>query len=674
MESRIKLVIPTYNNPETIVEVIGGCLKECELSILVLDDGSDISVSSLIEASENNFIKEAKKSGHLEIKRFNENIGKGGVLRWAIKDLTKRSFTHMLTFDADAQHLPEEIKKLTKSICTDPWALVIGSRNFSGENVPESSKFGRKFSNFWVQYQTGSPVLDSQSGLRAYPLFFLQNMNFFTTRYDFEIEVLIRLLWKNVTVNEVQVEVYYPKKEERVSHFDKFKDNFRLSVLNTVLVTLSLLKTHTSKNKVALALAVGAFVGLTPLFGLHTFIAILLCLVFRLNFPIVWVGTNISIPPLIPLWVGTSVYIGSKVLGKDIVFSPDKINFEHAKDHLLVWGSGSLILALSMSILIYFIANVVGKRFSKKNVPWSGKRRGGTFGNFILGIFIKKCGPKFVYSFLYFITPYFYLFAPKARKALNEYWEKVSPESSWIQRQFKINKLFIEHGKIAMDRVYLSFGNRDKFKFSSKGPKNIFDTMEKERGLILLGAHIGAWDISTEGIVRYGKLDEINIVQYDGGKASSPESRQKLGPVRFISANGKVPAIFKINDALERKKAVAFMGDRAYSRKVELVSFFDGLVPIEISPFKISVLRDVPLVMFAGIRNGPLDYSFQALKPIWKDESKEGRDGKIIDVCQKFAKNLENLVKENPYQWCNFYAYWSSLPLSFYQENGVDKS
>src|SRR5262249_40096151 len=149
---------------------------------------------------------------------------------------------------------------------------IIGNRRMKSETVPESSKFGRKFSNFWVAYQTGLAVRDSQSGFRIYPLFTLQNLKFFTRKYDFEIEALIRLMWKGIKVTETEIEVIYQKGAERVSHFHKFWDNARLSMLNTVLVVLTFLKSRRSPAQLAAAAGVGVMIGTTPFFGLHTLI------------------------------------------------------------------------------------------------------------------------------------------------------------------------------------------------------------------------------------------------------------------------------------------------------------------------------------------------------------------------------------------------------------------
>ena len=80
---------------------------------------------------------------------------------------------------------------------------------------------------------------DIQSGLRVYPLEILQHISTWSRRYAFEVEIVVRALWAGFEVQEVPVQVSYPS--DRVSHFHKFKDNLRLTVLNTYLTLRSML-------------------------------------------------------------------------------------------------------------------------------------------------------------------------------------------------------------------------------------------------------------------------------------------------------------------------------------------------------------------------------------------------------------------------------------------------
>ena len=118
-------------------------------------------------------------------------------------------------------------------------AIIIGARNMDQASVPGKSSFGNKFSNFWFKVETGLSLSDTQSGYRLYPVALLKDIRFFTKKYEFEIEVLVRAAWKGIDVVQVPVKVFYPEKDKRVSHFRPFHDFSRISVLNTFLVTIA---------------------------------------------------------------------------------------------------------------------------------------------------------------------------------------------------------------------------------------------------------------------------------------------------------------------------------------------------------------------------------------------------------------------------------------------------
>jgi len=218
--NKVAIVIPVYNNPESIKKVVEDTLK-LDLPIIVVDDGSNIDVNTLLNSHKS-----------LTILRDSTNQGKGKAILKGAKEAKKRGFEYIITIDADGQHYPDEIKKflpLLKDNC-----MVIGSREFK-EDVPNSSKFGRAFSNFWIFIETGIWLKDTQSGFRAYPVSIL-DLNLTHNRYDFEIEVIVKHLWKKRCIKEIDIDVYYPPKGSRVSHFDKVQDNIRLSKIHTKLV------------------------------------------------------------------------------------------------------------------------------------------------------------------------------------------------------------------------------------------------------------------------------------------------------------------------------------------------------------------------------------------------------------------------------------------------------
>ena len=220
------IVIPVFNNPATIENVVYEALKT-KSTVIVVDDGSTPSVMLNIDEDE-----------ALVLIRHTENRGKGEAILTGGKMAKELGFGSFFVVDGDGQHYPHEIDNFIGKDMEK--CIVIGCRRFT-ENVPGSSKFGRRFSNFWIWSETGLHLDDTQSGFRSYPVGILE-LPIEKRRYDFEIEVLVRHVWNGGCIEEVPIEVHYPRPEERVSHFDAFRDNARLSKLHSRLFFKNMLR------------------------------------------------------------------------------------------------------------------------------------------------------------------------------------------------------------------------------------------------------------------------------------------------------------------------------------------------------------------------------------------------------------------------------------------------
>lgn len=222
------LIIPTYNNEKTLKRVIDGVLLHfAGEDIIIINDGATDSTASIL--------KEYKEIKQIHLPK---NKGKGNALRLGFRKALDEGYTHAITIDSDGQHFPEDIPTLLEASKGKPNTLFIGSRNMKQEGVPGKSSFGNKFSNFWFWFETGIKLTDTQSGFRVYPLYLMSN-KWYTTKFEFEIEAIVRSAWKDIPIENVPIQIKYDP-EERVSHFRPFKDFTRISILNTVLVFITL--------------------------------------------------------------------------------------------------------------------------------------------------------------------------------------------------------------------------------------------------------------------------------------------------------------------------------------------------------------------------------------------------------------------------------------------------
>lgn len=222
------VLIPTYNNAQTLQALVTDIAHYTD-RIIVVNDGSTDDTLTIT-------------SQHpIDVVSYTQNRGKGWALRQGFKRAVELGYDYAITIDSDGQHFADDLAVFLNSIDQHPNAIIIGARNMEQHSVPGKSSFGNRFSNFWFWVETGIKLPDTQSGYRLYPVKALSDFTFFTRKYEFEIEVIVRAAWKGIEVTCVPVKVFYPEKENRVSHFRPFRDFSRISLLNTILVVITFL-------------------------------------------------------------------------------------------------------------------------------------------------------------------------------------------------------------------------------------------------------------------------------------------------------------------------------------------------------------------------------------------------------------------------------------------------
>ena len=378
------IIIPTYNNDATLASVIADVTNYTK-NIIVINDGSFDNTLSILE-----------NYPYVQLITYPNNVGKGWALRKAFDLANKLNYKFAISIDSDGQHFAKDLPLFIDKLSFEQNAIIIGARNMNQASVPGGSSFGNNFSNFWFRLETGIRLPDTQSGYRLYPLEAINSMRFFTRKYEFEIEVLVRAAWKGVKIVSVPISVYYAPKGERVSHFRPYKDFFRISVLNTILVLITFLyikprnflrsifikknfkqllsdqlyNTQQSDQLKAVSVSLGVFMGIVPLWGFQLVTAIFLAVLFRLNKALVIIAANISLPPMIPVIIFASYKMGACWMGQNALqmgFSKS-ISLDSIKQNLQQYIYGSITLAILAGFFFGLLTFVILKSFNRKSM------------------------------------------------------------------------------------------------------------------------------------------------------------------------------------------------------------------------------------------------------------------------------------------------------------------
>lgn len=356
------VVIPTYNNENTLKRVIDGVLQYgVGKEIIVVNDGATDSTSIILESYGDQIV----------VLGYENNVGKGNALRLAFKHAVNAGYDNIITIDSDGQHFPQDIPLFIKAAKEQSGVLFMGARDMGQESVPGKSSMGNRISNYWFWVETGLKLPDTQTGFRLYPASAVRNLRLFTKKFELEIEVIVKASWRGVAIESIPVKVKYDP-NERVTHFRPFQDFTRIGFMHAYLVTLTLLyylhirlfkkirkkglwtiikeeivKRDETNLMKATSIGFGFFMGIIPLWGFQLLIGVTLSIVFKMNKALFVAAANISIPPLIPLVVYGSYIFGGLILNERIDLTFDfSLNVDSIYFNLRQYLIGACTLAV----------------------------------------------------------------------------------------------------------------------------------------------------------------------------------------------------------------------------------------------------------------------------------------------------------------------------------------
>ncbi|MBQ4316632.1 MAG: glycosyltransferase, partial [Clostridia bacterium] len=217
----ITVIIPAYKPDENLIITIHSIIEVGFNDIIVVDDGGGKDFDSIFD--------QVKEIPECTLLRHEVNKGKGAALKTAMRYFldNRTEQIGVVTVDADGQHLAKDIKAVC--VCMkEKGTIVLGCRDFSGDNVPARSKFGNKMTIGIVRLFFGMKVSDTQTGLRAFPKETIPEMlTVEGNRYEYETQMLFHMSKRSIPHNEVKIDTVYIENNSS-SHFRVIHDSIRI--------------------------------------------------------------------------------------------------------------------------------------------------------------------------------------------------------------------------------------------------------------------------------------------------------------------------------------------------------------------------------------------------------------------------------------------------------------
>jgi predicted LPLAT superfamily acyltransferase len=634
------VVIPVFDNVRTVAAVVRGAFGHAS-TVIVCDDGSTDGSGD-----------EAHRAGAVVL-RHPTNLGKGAALLTLLNAAEQRGFRYAISMDADGQHVAEDLPKFAEAAVSDSGALILGTRDLIEAGAPPSSEFGRRASNFWVWFESGLRVADSQSGFRAYPLPEVTALKPRGFRYVFETDVLLRAGWAGLKVQAVPIRVVYPT--DRVTHFRLYVDNVRI-VLHNTLTCLRMLQPLPLGPRLA---------RLRHQPGLSLF------LMRRWA----WLGGEgpgwraisaaagvfcslAAVPLLLRVAVGLACILGG--IGALPMLASGLGFLELLRQGIRpAWATAFVVGGLT---LLGCIETVFVPR-SDRARQWTGRSRGGVFGHWFFHRVTRLFGLPAAYLVVYPVTFYFLFAAPAARHASIQFLDRVLGPTGWLSRLARSYRHLLSFARTMVDRALFVTRGKDLFRYEENGIDYIQSAAAAGRGAILLTAHLGNWEVAA-GLLGAAKK-RLAIVAYRGDHEKVTRYLEKAqGPKpRVIEVGSDIFASLEMLRALREGTVLALQGDRPMDRHVVRVPFLGREAPFPVGPFILAAVSGAPLIATFSLQVAPASYRFFAEPPQHLSfRPGQDRESQLRPWVERYVQQLEALARRYPYQWFNFYDFWDGVP------------
>lgn len=221
-EQKVTIILPSLNPDEKLRLVIEGLSRAGFDDIIVVNDGSDAEHLPNFPSPD--------EFPNVEILTHAVNCGKGAALKTAFRHFlnTREGRVGVVTVDGDNQHHPDDVAACAAVLCAIPQNVILGVRDFSGDDVPARSRTGNGITSFVFRVFCGMAISDTQTGLRAIPTVHIPRLlEVEGNRFEYETNMLLELKRARIKWTEVPIRTVYIE-ENQTSHFRPIVDSWRI--------------------------------------------------------------------------------------------------------------------------------------------------------------------------------------------------------------------------------------------------------------------------------------------------------------------------------------------------------------------------------------------------------------------------------------------------------------
>jgi predicted LPLAT superfamily acyltransferase len=265
------------------------------------------------------------------------------------------------------------------------------------------------------------------------------------------------------------------------------------------------------------------------------------------------------------------------------------------------------------------------------------------------------------------IALYFYATSSLERRVSREWLEAVwnTPEGRAALGERPNRRTIMRHMHAfavnIFDRMVLWAGETESFAIDHRGGEALLELARQGRGAILLGAHLGSFDMLRLISKQYGL--RVNVLMFTARSERVTSFFASLGGeslVRVIHLDpGSIQAAFEIRACLERGEFVGILADRVHpgGRERPIETLFVGRrTAFPLSPFLLGVVLGAPMFLSLCTSTGDARY-FAVTEPIHAGGPvpRGEREKLAREALESWARKFEAHCLRSPLQWFNWY-------------------